>query len=160
MFKSSYVMSSSFSIALCRMSSWCITNLDHQMPITGGTSNCELPSQLHSENENVKVTLCSTPLGYQMPLLGGWCTLTVHCIFNCFLQNVKMTLHSTVLGHQMHLLGSWHWLSIAFSIPFFTMSSWSCIVLLSTTRCLYQGLCLTVHCILSCMLPECHNDLT
>ena len=101
MFKSSYLMSRSFTIAWYRMSSWCITDLDHRMSVMGGTSDCKLPSQLHSKHENVKLTLCSTVLGHQM-----WVVHTeFHCILNCILQNVKMTLCSTALGHQMPLLG-------------------------------------------------------
>ena len=138
MFKSSYLMSSSFSIALCRMSSWCITDLDHQMPIMGGTSNCNLPSQLHSKKWKSPTDLmlyCSwSP---DASTVGS--AMTVHSILNCILQNFKMTLHRTALGHQMPLPGGWHSLSTAFSIAFFRMSSWPCVVLLLATRCLYQG---------------------
>ena len=102
--------------------------------------------------QNVKMTLCSTDLDHQMPLLGV--CLTVHCLLNCILQNVMMTLCSTDLDHQMPLPGGYIWLSTAFLIAFCRMSRWLYIILFWTTRCLYWGVYLTVHCLLNCILQN------
>ena len=117
-FKISYLMSTAFSIAFYRISSWCSTSL-------GGMSACLMHSQLHSsECQDDLMWYCSRPPdasseGYiclstafprmsRCPYAATRCLywgvhLPDQCILNCILQNVKMTLCSTALGQQMLL---------------------------------------------------------
>ena len=81
------------------------------------TTKLHINNNNKNNNNNVKITLHKCP--DHLLTMSTWC--------------------STALGHQMPLLGQYVWLSTAFSITFLNMSSWHYIVLLLTTRWLYQG---------------------